>query len=179
MRTAPAAAALLLAALAPACTSYKSVPLGATLAQEPPGVTFSSTPPGATVYVDGVDSGFLTPCFLDLGDGDWRRIDIARPGYRTATRILAPDWSVYAIYWSDMDHGPRTWRFPLWLGGGDLVPPVRFVRKLHPSRVHVRLVLAPEEDAEPLDEPPDDPADQPGAGDPADPGDEDGGDPDR
>ena len=31
-----------------------------------PGVMFASNPSGARVVVDGVDSGFVTPCHLDL-----------------------------------------------------------------------------------------------------------------
>jgi len=82
-------------------------------------VTFASDPPGARVLIDGKDTGFVTPCGLALERNDDTRLDIALPGYVTATRFLTPDHQVYVLLWREMTVSKRTFRFPLWLNVRD------------------------------------------------------------
>ena len=65
-------------------------------------VVLSSDPAGARVLVNQKDSGFVTPCVLDLNTGKLERIDLVYPGYQTATRVLTPDRQLWLILWSDM-----------------------------------------------------------------------------
>ncbi len=52
------------------------------------GGSLATYPAGANVVVDGEESGFVTPCVLDLDAGNSRQIAFELPGYTTATRIL-------------------------------------------------------------------------------------------
>ncbi len=102
-------------------------------------VVLSSDPPGAYVIVDGRDSGFSTPCKLDLDTGEDRRIDFELPGFRTETRLLTADHEVYALLWHEMNVHERAWRFPLFLNFGDFLVPVKWTNTHSPGRVHVVL----------------------------------------
>lgn len=115
---------------------------GCTMFTTPSGVSFASDPTGARVIVDKKDSGFVTPCKLDLGSGSDVRIDLQFPGYTTATRYLTPDRHVYAILWSDMYASVGVWHFPLWLNLKDFFTPVKIDSTLSPGRVYVRLERA-------------------------------------
>lgn len=144
--------------------SVRTAPIVLSFAPPSRGVTFSTKPSGARVVVDGRDSGFVTPCALRIDKGDWHRIDLALRGYRTETRIVRPDWGVYTLKWNDMDHfGPRNFRFPFWLGLGEILLPVRYVSRSIPARLHVEMrVLEPGLeliDSEPLDVSPLEPVD--------------------
>jgi hypothetical protein len=134
-------AALAAALTSAACLSYQSVPHGVTFGLVQPGVALSSRPSGARIYVNGEDSGFMTPAHIALPKGEWHRVDFALAGYRTSTRIISPDWRLFTVYWSDGNKGYRTWRFPLWMDGGDLFPPAQH-RSVHtPARIHVQMRL--------------------------------------
>jgi hypothetical protein len=102
-------------------------------------VHFSSDPAGAHVYIDGRDSGFVTPVTLDLADETVRRVDFQLPGYDPATRTLYRGSSEELVYWSDSTVMYLTWRFPLWLNWEDFLFPKTTLTGERPSRVFVRL----------------------------------------
>jgi hypothetical protein len=111
-------------------------------------VALSTNPPGATVKVDGRNSGFVTPCQIQLDIDEDVRLDFEVPGFRPETRYLTPDDAVYSILWTEMYVGPQTWHFPLWLPFGDILAPVKWTEGHAPGRVHVDLDrLADEEQA--------------------------------
>lgn len=107
--------------------------------QAPRGIVVSSDPPGATVSIDGKDSGFVTPCVLDVDADDDRRVDIALKGYEMETRFITPDHEVYAILWREMSAEFRTFDFPLFLNFRDFFAPVKVTETVSPGRIHVRL----------------------------------------
>lgn len=107
--------------------------------QAPRGIVVSSDPPGATVSIDRRDSGFVTPCVLDVDADHDRRVDIALKGYEPETRFITPDHEVYAILWREMSVGFQTWDFPLFLNFRDFFAPVKVTETVSPGRIHVRL----------------------------------------
>lgn len=113
-------------ALAPACAA-------------PRPVHFSSEPPGARVIVDGTDSGFVTPCMLELANHPSRRIDFVLPGFETATRQLGLKRRGELVYWRDSSVHYRTWNFPLWLSSEDFFIFYKRQGGEFPSRIFVRM----------------------------------------
>jgi hypothetical protein len=108
----------------------------------PPGVLVASDPPGARVYVDGRDSGWVTPAYLDLGH-ERQRIDLALDGYDGATVVVAPGGErYYLVLWQEAYAYHNTWRCPLWLNWEDGLGPVKMNKRLHPSRIFVPLRVA-------------------------------------
>lgn len=105
----------------------------------PPGVSISTHPPGARVVIDGADSGFVTPCNLDLDDGSVTQVTLELPGYVSAVRLLADDSQSWYVAWGHGNVGVRTWRFPLWLRFQDLFMPIERSSGKMPRRVFVRL----------------------------------------
>ncbi len=103
------------------------------------GVFLSSAPPGARVLVNGVDSGFVTPCALDLAFEHMVDVAFVLPGYETARRRLVDESSSYVILWREMRISMNTWRFPLWLGFEDFFVPIKIQSGKAPGRVFVRL----------------------------------------
>ncbi|MBL8857421.1 MAG: PEGA domain-containing protein [Planctomycetes bacterium] len=122
---APVAALLLL----PSCV----------LVSRPSGIVVSSDPPGATVLIDRHDSGFVTPCVLDVDADDDKRVDIELKGYEPETRFLTKDHEVYTILWREMSVGYKTFDFPLFLNFRDFFVPVKYRETVAPGRIHVRL----------------------------------------
>lgn len=108
---------------------------------QPRGVRIASDPPGATILVDGVDTGFLTPAFLDLDEDD-SRIDLELAGYETATRIVLDDTRLGVVLWKEMSLGPHTWRCPLWLDYEDFLGMVMVQDLYRPTRLFVRMRLS-------------------------------------
>ena len=100
---------------------------------------FSSDPPGAKVIVDGVDSGFVTPCAISLPDVEQQVVDLEVPGYETASRVITNEETEYWILFREMTVGPQTWRFPLWLNFFEALRPQKVVAVRKPGRVFVRL----------------------------------------
>ena len=117
---------LLAALLAAACTTTSPVSL-------------SSDPPGAAVYVNGVHSGFTTPCIMSLEKDENHEVALVLDGYDTAERSIVNDPTYETILWREMSVLPKTWRFPLWLNLEDFFVPVKKRFLLKPSRIFVRL----------------------------------------
>lgn len=109
----------------------------ACAAQRP--VHFASDPPGARVRVDGEDSGFVTPCRLELEDRSSRRIDLELSGFQTATRYLTLQDRGELVYWREAAVYYNTWNFPLWLGARDFFRPYKSLDGESPGRLFVRL----------------------------------------
>ncbi len=105
-----------------------------------PGVLLATRPPGARVLLNGQDSGFATPCTLDL-DGD-TEVTFQLEGYQDARRQLLADRVWHRVRWKDGDIGPQTWRFPLFLTFGGLFFPWRYETNLFPERVYVPLEVS-------------------------------------
>lgn len=113
------------------------------LAATPPGAFFSTSPSGARVRIDGHDTGFVTPCLVDLApDADERvRVELELEGYALASVVLAPSSVTDSIGWS---HGHTlpvgSLGMPLFLPAADLFVPFRPDDGHHPQRIHVRLL---------------------------------------
>ena len=105
----------------------------------PTPVHFSSSPPGAAVLVDGQDTGFVTPCLLDLEDGPTRQVEFQLPGYRSETRTLTYAERSELVFWRESTISYKTWNFPLWLGSEDFFLPRKNLSGESPARVYVRL----------------------------------------
>jgi len=101
-------------------------------------MTFASDPPGARVLVDGVDSGFSTPCVMHISQGDYR-IDYVLPGYASATRLLVRGSREEIIFWREGLAYFNTFAFPLFLNYRDFFVPIDLNRGPQPQRLFVRL----------------------------------------
>ncbi len=104
-----------------------------------PVLLIASDPPGATIVVNGADSGWVTPCNLDLDVGRSHTIELRRPGYEPSIRLLEPDGDTWVILWKEMYNRDGVWRFPLWLGISDFLIPVKRERFNSPARLYVEL----------------------------------------
>lgn len=137
MRAPSLARAALLAAVAlcPSCIANKSLP----------GVTLHSTPAGAQVFIDGEDTGFVTPCAIALDEEEVHLIEVRMEGYETVRRRVHPGGTLDLVYFRDADRWPRYWPNPVLLPFEDVWFPVKRNDSLRPSRLHVRLRLAGEE----------------------------------
>ena len=123
------------------CLSWTTVRPDFVWDRRPAGVSLATTPPGAMVVVDGVDSGFATPCMLDFDTDESHRVELELDGYSTAGLYLMPNRRWFLIPYNDANRAPRVWRFPLWLPMGEFFLPVRTNTALAPSRIHLRLRL--------------------------------------
>lgn len=101
-------------------------------------VHFSSDPPGADVVVDGVPSGFATPCMIALQKEE-QIITIEKEGYQVPARRLYPDPYSDTWFWSEATVGPHTFDFPTFIDLDDFLQPVETKNELVPGRVFVRL----------------------------------------
>ena len=101
---------------------------------------FSTAPPGARVVVDGKDSGFVTPCHLEL-PRERQDVDLVLTGYRPASVRIDPGGDTWLILWDEAWANEQTWRFPLWLNARDGLSPIKKDLGYEPERVHVRLRL--------------------------------------
>lgn len=104
-----------------------------------PAVHFSSSPPGAAVHLDGVDSGFVTPCLLDLPEVESRQVEFVLPGYVTETRLLRDSKQKELVFWDESIGNIATWKFPLFLPSRDFFFPRKAREIDSPGRVFVRL----------------------------------------
>lgn len=102
-------------------------------------VHFASEPPGARILIDGEDTGFVTPCRIQLPDRSRSTVEFVVPGYQTATRELSTRSRGELVYWRDAAVHYNTWNFPLWLGYRDFFWPYKFQGGEWPRRLYVRL----------------------------------------
>jgi hypothetical protein len=102
-------------------------------------VTLASDPPGARVLFEERDSGFVTPCVLELDPDETRHLSLELPGYEKAHRLLVPERDAYVILWRDMYLRSSTWYFPTWLNTRDFFEPIKVDKRMSPSRIFVRL----------------------------------------
>lgn len=120
--------ALFLGAALTSCSTYRQ-----TVA-----IHFSTDPPGADVCVNGVPSGFATPCMLAL-KREKQIITIEKVGYQTAARALFPDPKNATWFYSEASANVRTFDFPTHINLDDFFEPVQPIRQLIPGRIFVRL----------------------------------------
>ena len=104
-----------------------------------PGVYLATNPPGARVIVDGYDTGFATPCAIELETSEPHEVRFELDGYAPATRKLVPNPRTTVVPWSDGDIGATKWRFPIFLTFAGFFFPFRVDNDLAPSRVYVPL----------------------------------------
>lgn len=109
-----------------------------------PGVQIATSPPGARVLVDGRDSGFVTPCVLDL-DREPQSLKLELEGYQAIERRVDERGEHWVIQWREMYLNQKVWRFPLWLNYVDGLTPWKIERGYSPERIFVRLRRAREE----------------------------------
>lgn len=102
-------------------------------------LALATDPPGARVLISGRDSGWVTPCVLDLDEARSYLIEFDYPGYEPARRVLYDSTDTWVILWQEMYTNEGVWRFPLWLGFEDFFLGVKVVRGQAPSRIFVRL----------------------------------------
>ncbi len=102
-------------------------------------VVLASDPPGARVAIDDADTGFVTPCILELDPDESAMLSFELPGHHTALRLLVPETSKQAMLWRQMYLNSSVWHFPLWLNFRDTFVPVRVDKRLSPGRIFVRL----------------------------------------
>ena len=106
----------------------------------PAGTFFASHPPGAHVVIDGKDSGWITPCMIDLDKGDDHSVRIELSGYEPRELQLEPAYRSSFVPWHHGQLGTKPYpRFPLFLDVEGLVVPYRETDALAPSRIFVRL----------------------------------------
>lgn len=109
-----------------------------------PGVYFATSPPGARVVVDGRDSGFATPCAIELTRSEEHEVTFELAGYEPARRTLIPNTTTTVVPWTDGDIGATKWRFPIFLTFTGFFFPFRVNNNLAPSRLYVPLEVATE-----------------------------------
>jgi len=80
---------------------------------------FSSAPPGAAIFIDGEDTGFVTPALMDLPHPEESRIEFVLPGYQTAVRQLRDERQGELVFWRDATTYSGAWPFPLFLPAQD------------------------------------------------------------
>jgi hypothetical protein len=105
-----------------------------------PGVMFASRPPGARVVVDGQDSGFVTPCNIDLERAP-HNVDLLLDGYQPTRVVIGKGGETWLLHWDEAYMDYHTWNFPLWLNFTDFWTPVKIDRSFEPARVFVALRL--------------------------------------
>lgn len=125
--------------LPPALASCALLLGGCSLLDSSAKVALATDPPGARVEIDERDTGFVTPCVLELDPEDSCRVTMSLAGYTPARRLLVPEREVHAILWRDMYLRSGVWRMPLWLNTRDLFEPIKVDKRFSPSRIFVRL----------------------------------------
>ena len=103
------------------------------------GVSFATDPPGAQVFLDGVDTGFVTPCLLKVPNRSRLDVELLREGYAPARRRLVDSTRRHVLYWKEMEVGYNTWRLPLWLNFEDFFIPLKVDDEPLPARIFVRM----------------------------------------
>ena len=111
----------------------------ACISETPAGTTFASDPPGALLYIDGEESGYVTPCSIHLAEGDDHRVRFELPGHLPAEFDLKPTLRVNVIGWGDGTVETTGFSSPIYLPLFALIAPIRTNRALTPGRIFVRL----------------------------------------
>ena len=78
----------------------------------PPGVFFATQPPGARVVLNEVDSGFVTPCMIDLDKSRVHEVRLELQGYEPRVFQVQPGGSVILVPWYHAVT-PESIHFPL------------------------------------------------------------------
>ena len=102
-------------------------------------LVLATDPPGASIWIDGEESGWVTPATLDLPECNDYGIEFRYPGYQSEARYLDNDGYWWSMLWREMYTHEGTWRFPFWLGIGDFFIPFKRTRFQSPSRVFIEL----------------------------------------
>ena len=106
----------------------------------PAGVHVSSEPPGASVRVNGVDSGWVTPCELALDVEEPHELEVTLEGFAPRHFLLVPDERRQFVSWNQGVNGLRTrQKVPFLMPADDLLLPFLEVETLAPGRIFVRL----------------------------------------
>lgn len=125
--------ALLLLCLLPvgACTWFKSN-------QE---VLVTSDPAGASIFIDGLDTGYTTPHTLRIAGnfGSDHELELRREGYRPARRHLYQYTEGYTSRWIDGASGPQLPPLPLFWTAGDFFFPFGVRGAIVPGELFVKL----------------------------------------
>jgi len=80
---------------------------------------FSSAPPGAAIFVDGKDTGFVTPAMVTVPDLENSRVEFVLEGYTTAVQHLRDERQGELVFWKDATASAVGWNFPLFLPSRD------------------------------------------------------------
>ncbi len=125
---------LLLLLTLPACTWFTS----------DDSVLITSDPLGAHVAIDGVDTGFSTPCKLAIAGsfGGDHQVEVSKQGYRTVVRTLYQQTEGYTSKWIDGATEPSEPPLPFFWTAGDLVFPFGVRGAIVPHELHVKLYRA-------------------------------------
>jgi hypothetical protein len=102
-------------------------------------VRLASSPSGAHIYIDGRDTGFVTPITLDLPDKAQSELELVLPGYKTARRTLNLFEGREVVPYSDSTVFYLTWRLPFFLAADAFWGPIQRYTVEQPGRVYVRL----------------------------------------
>ncbi|MFT5288445.1 MAG: hypothetical protein ACI8QS_001038 [Planctomycetota bacterium] len=112
----------------------------ACISETPPGTYLDSEPPGALLFVDGKESGYVTPCKLHLDEGEDHVIRLEYPGYYPASIELLQDKTIKVISWKLGTNKSTGFASGFILPFWNLVAPIRTNDALSPGRIFARLV---------------------------------------
>lgn len=101
-------------------------------------IHFSTDPPGADVIVNGVPSGYATPCMVALPK-EHQVITFEKPGFQVPRRVLFSDPANVTWFYTEATVGPHTFDFPIFINLDDFLDVVHQRGELMPGRVFVRL----------------------------------------
>lgn len=101
-------------------------------------IHFSSDPPGADVVIDGVPSGYATPCMVALPK-ERQIVSLEKEGYHIPRRVLFPQPFNDTWFWAEATVGPHTFDFPTFINLDDFLQPVVMKNELLPARIFIRL----------------------------------------
>jgi hypothetical protein len=95
-----------------------------------------SEPSGASVYVDGVDTGFTTPAVLEPGSA---KVSVQKEGYKTATRAVTRRTHFRYPRWNDGGTTDFTVAMCFFRTADDFFFPLQFETRAESRRIFVKL----------------------------------------